>query len=205
MSARRTYAWPPLWALASGRGLTMAQLGAVTGGAVYRWRRYGYLGEAAADRAAVALGVLPGEVWEEWEADSGRLLQAAEAERRAKVARRQRQLRASNTAYAERQRQSSAAWKERNRRRVAAVTAAYEDANRERLTAVRRARRQANPEHHRAQQRAYRARRRLQVEIPEVMSDHGKIREGLHLYAVDHNANASVNIRAWSQAESEAS
>lgn len=122
-SPQRKYPWEPLWAFAVGRRLSMSELARRVGSAsdgreLYRWREAGGVPEAAADRVAVALGVLPDAIWPEWH-------EVAEADRRAKAAAKMRRFRALHPDYAERQRAGARRYKAEARDYVLAYNRAY--------------------------------------------------------------------------------
>lgn len=134
--------WEPLWQLAQGRGLSMRTLQRRVGSdgrELYRWREAGGVPEYAADRVALALGVMPGEIWgDEWWA-------LADARRRAARTASQRRWRSKPEA-AERNRVA--------RRAAYAASAEYERARQRRYYA-------ANAERERARKRDARRRREV--------------------------------------------
>lgn len=108
--------WDDLWAYVCDRGIarnettnradwqgdTLVQLAERTGMAkrtLNRWKERGSLPERSADRVAVALGVLPGEIWPWYLEDA---VEEERARLRALEAGRRRRYRASHPDYVER-------------------------------------------------------------------------------------------------------
>ncbi len=147
MTATR-YPLDPLFAVLTERGVTSVRDACRALGVdprdFYRWRLAGVT-ERRADSLAVAIGLTPGAIWPEWVEADRRLVEDAEAKRRALAAAAKRRLRATSPAYRERQRAS-------NRRY-------YEEAG-DYLRARGRATYWADPERQRERKRSERARSR---------------------------------------------
>lgn len=127
------YPWDEFWRWAEARGLNMSVIAERVGRdtrQLYRWREKGSIGEAEADRVALALGAMPGDIWSTWH-EAG--LAAAEAEDA-----RQRRLKADRLRR----------WRQK-----------YPDA-RERARAYRRAYYAENRAYELRRQKAYDAQRR---------------------------------------------
>jgi hypothetical protein len=139
------YPIAPLTRLAAARGITtnaeLARVLGVTRRTVQRWHTTG-LTDAAADAAAVALGVLPGDVWAE---HRQRGIEAVDERRRALVAARQRRYRSRHPEYVEQVRQYSADYRRQYPEASRAYARSYYQRNRERMIrqAVERKQRRA--------------------------------------------------------------
>jgi hypothetical protein len=136
------YSWDEFWKWASNRGLTMNEVARRVGSdrrELYRWREAGGVPKAAADRVAVKLGALPGEIWSAWNVDSAEMVEAHRARRRAVHAAAKRRYRQRHPEVRERERAY--------RRAYYADSADYEKAARRRYY-------NANIEKERARKRA---------------------------------------------------
>lgn len=110
----RDYPWGPLGEWVEAKGMTLVELGERTGfsrRSVMRWKADGRLTERTADSVAIALGVMPGDIWPTWGEHDEALAEQVEAERRARRAAAMRRYRARNPDYAERQRAAARRYK----------------------------------------------------------------------------------------------
>lgn len=149
-----TFPWAPVAERLTARGATtyvaQAEVLGVHRRQVQRWTAAGALSEVVADRVAVALETVPGELWPAEVAElHGAIADAMEAERRAKRAAIKRRYRQRNPDYVARQREARRAAYEHGR--------AYETARQRRYYA-------ANAERERARVREYERRIRSQRE-----------------------------------------
>jgi hypothetical protein len=131
----RRYPWDEFWQWAEARGWTLNAVARALGDPrnLYRWRASGAIPEASADRLALAVGTMPGEVWASWDADGLAVAEAEDARRRAAAVERVRRRRAESPEYAERQRAVARAWKAACPEYVKAYRDDYYKRNRERL------------------------------------------------------------------------
>lgn len=137
----------PLLALAAGRDITtnaeLARVLGVTRRTVQRWHTTG-LTDAAADAAAVALGVLPGDVWAAW--DEMAPVECPRHRRQQRAWRRHDRRRRRNPAWRAQQNAARAARYHANKAAELARQKEYDRANREAILEKRRLHYQANRE-----------------------------------------------------------
>lgn len=157
-----SYPPAPLFAAAARRGVTDDELAArigLTTNALRGWRRRGRVPERWADDAAVALGVLPGEVWAEWDEQSAAEVDDKEAARRERAnaysAEWKRRMYQADPAARAARLAANRAYKAQARDALRVKDAAYRAANAERRQAARRRRYRENQDAERARQREY--------------------------------------------------
>lgn len=204
---RRTYDPAPLAAAAARRGITDGDLAARLGlsrAAVRKWRQRGGVPERWADAAAVAVGLLPGELWAEWDAHALADVDAKEAARRARRAKRARERYATDAEYRERIKAASRAYKANAKavQRVKQSLRLADAANRERKNALERQRwHEGGKEKARTRYQTdaeYRARRRARQRAYD--RRRAAERRGVLLHAAATSATTSTSHNAHAEA-----